>query len=618
MEGQTTVKDKRDVVIRFSGDSGDGMQLTGTIFTDLSAMLGNTISTFPDFPAEIRAPQGSLSGVSGFQVHIGPNSVKAPGDLADVLVAMNPAALKVNKKHLKRDSLIIIDLDSFGANDLKKAEFTTDDPFAELGLNSQQVIAAPISSMVKEGLSEFGLDNKSAVRCKNMFALGLICWLFERPMEHAEAFLDRKFGKKPQLCAANKKALHDGFNYGANTHASTTTYRVETSVQQAGKYIDINGNKATSFGLIAASERSGRPLFLGSYPITPATDILHELSKHKSLGVKTVQAEDEIAGICTAIGAAFAGHLAVTSTSGPGLALKGEAMGLSVIAEIPLVIVDVQRAGPSTGMPTKSEQTDLMQALYGRNGESPMPVVAGITPDHCFTAAYWAAKIAIEHMTPVILLTDSFIANGSSAFRIPDLDALPSIKPNYISLRPESDKPWKPYERNEETLVRYWALPGEEGYQHRLGGLEKDSVTSAISTDADNHERMVALRAEKVARIADSIPLLEVEGDEDSDLLIVGWGGTYGHLYESLQAMRSSGHKVALAHFAFINPLPRNAEEILRRYKKVVVVEQNTGQFAGYLRAQFPGFMPHQYNRVTGQPFTVHELVDCFTKLIEK
>ena len=334
--------------------------------------------------------------------------------------------------------------------------------------------------------------------------------------------------------------------------------------------------------------------------------------------MKTVQAEDEIAGICTAIGAAFAGHLAVTSTSGPGLALKGEAMGLSVIAEIPLVIVDVQRAGPSTGMPTKSEQTDLMQALYGRNGESPMPVVAGITPDHCFTAAYWAAKIAIEHMTPVILLTDSFIANGSSAFRIPDLDALPPIKPNYISLRPESDKPWKPYERNEETLVRYWALPGEEGYQHRLGGLEKDSVTSAISTDADNHERMVALRAEKVARIADSIPLLEVEGDEDSDLLIVGWGGTYGHLYESLQAMRSSGHKVALAHFAFINPLPRNAEEILRRYKKVVVVEQNTGQFAGYLRAQFPGFMPHQYNRVTGQPFTVHELVDCFTKLIEK
>ena len=556
MEGQTTVKDKRDVVIRFSGDSGDGMQLTGTIFTDLSAMLGNTISTFPDFPAEIRAPQGSLSGVSGFQVHIGPNSVKAPGDLADVLVAMNPAALKVNKKHLKRDSLIIIDLDSFGANDLKKAEFTTDDPFVELGLNSQQVIAAPISSMVKEGLSEFGLDNKSAVRCKNMFALGLICWLFERPMEHAEAFLDRKFGKKPQLCEANKKALHDGFNYGANTHASTTTYRVETSVQQAGKYIDINGNKATSFGLIAASERSGRPLFLGSYPITPATDILHELSKHKSLGVKTVQAEDEIA--------------------------------------------------------------DLMQALYGRNGESPMPVIAGITPDHCFTAAYWAAKIAIEHMTPVILLTDSFIANGSSAFRIPDLDALPPIKPNYISLRPESDKPWKPYERNEETLVRYWALPGEEGYQHRLGGLEKDSVTSAISTDADNHERMVALRAEKVARIADSIPLLEVEGDEDSDLLIVGWGCTYGHLYESLQAMRSSGYKVALAHFAFINPLPRNAEEILRRYKKVVVVEQNTGQFAGYLRAQFPGFMPHQYNRVTGQPFTVHELVDCFTKLIEK
>lgn len=617
MEGQTTVIDKRDVVIRFSGDSGDGMQLTGTIFTDLSAMLGNTISTFPDFPAEIRAPQGSLSGVSGFQVHIGPNSVKAPGDLADVLVAMNPAALKVNKKHLKRESVIIIDLDSFAPNDLKKAEFATDDPFDELGLKTQQVIAAPISSMVKEGLTAFGLDNKSAVRCKNMFALGLICWLFERPLEHAEAFLDRKFGKKPELCLANKKALNDGFNYGANTHASTTTYRVETSQQLPGKYIDINGNKATSYGLIAASEAAGRPLFLGSYPITPATDILHELSKHKALGVKTVQAEDEIAGICTAIGASFAGDLAVTTTSGPGLALKGEAMGLAVIAEIPLVIIDVQRAGPSTGMPTKSEQTDLLQALYGRNGESPMPVVAGITPDHCFMAAYWASKIAIEHMTPVILLTDSFIANGSSAFRIPDMAALPPIEPHYISLRGEQEQAWKPYERDPQTLVRYWAIPGEEGYQHRLGGLEKDSVTSAISTDADNHERMVQLRAEKVARIADSIPLLEVEGDEDSRLLIVGWGGTYGHLYESMREMRQQGHRVALAHFAFINPLPRNAEEILRRYDKVVVVEQNSGQFASYLRAKFPGFMPHQYNRVTGQPFTVSELVDCFTQLLD-
>lgn len=616
MNGQTTVKDLRDVVIRFSGDSGDGMQLTGTIFTDLSAMLGNTISTFPDFPAEIRAPQGTLSGVSGFQVHIGPSSVKAPGDEADVLVAMNAAALKVNKKHLKRDSLIIIDEDSFAPNDLKKAEFESDNPFEELGLTTQQVIAAPITTMVKTGLAEYGLDNKSAVRCKNMFALGLICWLFERPLEHAEGFLKRKFGKKPELCAANIKALNDGFNFGANTHASTTTYRVETSVQEPGKYIDINGNKATAYGLIAAAEAAGRDLFLGSYPITPATDILHELSKHKALGVKTVQAEDEIAGICTAIGAAFAGDLAVTTTSGPGLALKGEAMGLSVIAEIPLVIVDVQRAGPSTGMPTKSEQTDLMQALYGRNGESPMPVVAGTTPDNCFYSAYWAAKIAIEHMTPVILLTDSFIANGSSAFRIPELEALPSIRPHYVSERVDTSKVWRPYERNEETQVRYWAIPGQEGYQHRLGGLEKDYHTSAISTDADNHELMVRVRQEKVARIAESIPPLVVEGDADSELLIVGWGGTYGHLYESMEAMRASGHKVALAHFAFINPLPRNAEEVLRGYKHVVVVEQNSGQFASYLRGLFAGFTPHQYNRITGQPFTVAELVEAYTNIL--
>ncbi|MDY3090918.1 MAG: 2-oxoacid:acceptor oxidoreductase subunit alpha [Porphyromonas sp.] len=616
MNGQATVKDLRDVVIRFSGDSGDGMQLTGTIFTDLSAMLGNTISTFPDFPAEIRAPQGTLSGVSGFQVHIGANNVKAPGDETDVLVAMNPAALKVNTKMLKRDSLIIIDQDSFATNDLKKAEFVTEDPFAELGLATQQVIAAPITSMVKEGLAEFGLDNKSAVRCKNMFALGLICWLFERPLEHAEAFLTRKFGKKPELCKANIKALNDGFNFGANTHASTTTFRVETSDQAPGKYVDMNGNKATAYGLIAASEAAGRPLFLGSYPITPATDILHELSKHKALGIKTVQAEDEIAGICTAIGASFAGNLSVTTTSGPGLALKGEAMGLSVIAEIPLVIVDVQRAGPSTGMPTKSEQTDLMQALYGRNGESPMPVIAGTTPDNCFYAAYWAAKIAVEHMTPVILLTDSFIANGSSAFRIPDLSTLPEIKPPYLHNRPANEQAWKPYERNEETLVRYWAIPGEEGYQHRLGGLEKDYNTSVISTDADNHERMVQTRAEKVARIARDIPQLALEGDTDSDLLIVGWGGTYGHLYESMTAMQEAGHKVALAHFAFINPLPSNAEEILRRYKHVVVVEQNSGQFASYLRGLFPGFMPHQYNRVTGQPFTVSELVEAYKNIL--
>lgn len=619
MSKQTTVQTLKDVVIRFSGDSGDGMQLTGTIFSDLSAMLGNTISTFPDFPAEIRAPQGTLGGVSGYQVHIGDSGVRAPGDLANVLVAMNAAALKANRKYLRRNAIIIYDTDSFSANDLKKAEFATDDPFAELGLTTQQQIPAPISTIVKEGLKDFGLDNKSAVRCKNMFALGLICWLFDRPLAHAEAFLDRKFGKNPQLRDANIKALNDGYLFGENTHASTTVYRIEGEKHTPGLYLDINGNKATSLGLIAASEAAGLPLFLGSYPITPATDILHELAKHKALGVKTVQAEDEIAGICTAIGAAFAGSLAVTTTSGPGLALKGEAIGLAVISEIPLVIVDVQRAGPSTGMPTKSEQTDLQQALYGRNGESPLPVLAGTTPEGCFTSAYWAAKIAVEYMTPVILLTDSFIANGSSAWRIPDEGSLPEISPNFISKRPQTDKVWKPYERDESGLVRYWAIPGEQGYEHRLGGLEKDYETSAISTDPENHERMVQLRADKVASIADRIPLLEVEGDQDADLLIVGWGGTYGHLYEAMQQMREEGRKVALAHFAFINPLPRNAEEILtKRFPRVVVAEQNAGQFAHYLRGTLPGFTPYQYNRITGQPFMVSELVEAFTQILDK
>lgn len=616
MDKQTSVKPLKDVVIRFSGDSGDGMQLTGTIFSDLSAMLGNTISTFPDFPAEIRAPQGTLSGVSGYQVHLGTASVKSPGDLADVLVAMNPAALKVSVNFLKRESLIIIDQDSFGSNDLKKALFATEEPFEELGLKTQQVIAAPITSMVKNGLAEFGLDNKSAVRCKNMFALGIICWLFERPLTYATEYLERKFASKPTLRDANIKALNDGFNFGANTHASTTTFRIETSQQTPGYYLDINGNKATAYGLIAATERAGLELFLGSYPITPATDILHELAKHKALGVKTIQAEDEIAGICTAIGASFAGRLAVTTTSGPGLALKAEAMGLSVIAEIPLVIVDVQRAGPSTGMPTKSEQTDLLQALYGRNGESPIPVIAGITPEHCFTAAYWASKIALEFMTPVILLTDSFIANGSSAWRIPELETLPSIQPPFVHLRPNTDKAWHPYERNEETQVRYWAVPGTEGYEHRLGGLEKDMHTSAISTDGGNHEKMVELRATKIANIAKQIPLLEVEGEQDAELLIVGWGSTYGHLYETLVAMLERGHKVALAHFAFINPLPSNTEDVLRRYKRIVVAEQNSGQFAHYLRGLYPQIELLQYNRITGQPLTVAELTEAFTSIL--
>lgn len=616
MAEQTKVTTLEKVVIRFSGDSGDGMQLTGTIFSNLSAIFGNEISTFPDYPAEVRAPQGTLSGVSGFQVHLGSRKIFTPGDKADVLVAMNPAALKVNVKNIKKDAIVIIDTDSFQKSDLDKALYTTDDPFKELGLNSVQVVGAAISTMVKEGLADFGLDNKSALRCKNMFALGLVCWLFERPLEEAMHLLQNKFAKKPDIAKANIKALTDGYNYGHNIHASVSTYRIESKKAEPGFYTDVNGNKATSYGLIAAAEKSGLRLFLGSYPITPATDILHELAKRKDLGVITVQAEDEIAGISTAIGASFAGCLAATSTSGPGLALKSEAIGLAVIAELPLVIIDVQRGGPSTGMPTKSEQTDLLQALYGRNGESQVVVIAASTPTDCFDTAFWAGKLAIEHMTPVIMLSDAFIANGSSAWKLPDLDKYPTITPNYVS-NYDGEKPWKPYRRNKETLVRYWAIPGTEGFMHRLGGLEKDYETSAISTDPINHQKMVLTRQEKIDKIADSIPELEVLGDKNADLLIVGWGGTYGHLYEAMEIMQEQGKKVALAHFKFISPLPKNTAEILKKYKKVVVAEQNSGQFANYLRGKVEGFNPYKLNRIQGQPFIVAELVDEFTKILE-
>ena len=585
MAEQTIVKTLEKVVIRFSGDSGDGMQLTGTIFSNLSAVFGNEISTFPDYPAEVRAPQGTLSGVSGFQVHLGSRKIFTPGDKADVLVAMNPAALKVNVKNIKSNAIVLIDTDSFTKADLDKALYTTDDPFAELGLTGVQVVAAPISTMVKDGLVEFGLDNKSALRCKNMFALGLVCWLFERPLDEAMHMLQNKFAKKPVIAQANIKALTDGYNYGHNIHASVSTYRIESKKAEPGFYTDVNGNKATAYGLIAAAEKSGLQLFLGSYPITPATDILHELAKRKDLGVITVQAEDEIAGISTAIGASFAGCLACTSTSGPGLALKSEAIGLGVIAELPLVVIDVQRGGPSTGLPTKSEQTDLMQALYGRNGECPTIVVAASTPTDCFDAAYWACKLAVEHMTPVILLSDAFIANGSSAWRIPDLENYPAITPNYVS-NYHGEKVWKPYRRNKETKVRYWAIPGTEGFTHRLGGLEKDYDTSAISTDPENHQKMVNTRQAKIDMVAEFIPEQKVVGDEDADLLIVGWGGTYGHLYEAMETLQEAGKKVALAHFKFINPLPKNTAEVLGKYKKVVVAEQNNGQFANYLRSK--------------------------------
>lgn len=615
MVEQTKVTTLDKVVIRFSGDSGDGMQLAGNIFSTISATVGNGISTFPDYPADIRAPQGSLTGVSGFQVHIGSGKVFTPGDKCDVLVAMNAAALKTQYKFAKSTACIIIDTDCFQKADLEKAAFKTDNPIEEMGIK-QDVIAAPITQMVKACLADSGMDNKSMLKCRNMFALGLVCWLFNRDLAIAENFLREKFAKKPAIAEANIKVIHAGYDYGHNTHASVDhTYKIETKVKVPGKYMDISGNKATAYGLIAAAEKAGLRLFLGSYPITPATDILHELSKHKSLGVTTVQCEDEISGCATAVGASFAGALAVTSTSGPGVCLKSEAMNLAVITELPLVVVNVQRGGPSTGLPTKSEQTDLLQALFGRNGESPMPVIAATSPTHCFDAAYEACKMALEHMTPVVLLTDAFVANGSGAWKLPDLAEYPAINPPYVT--PEMKGNYTPYQRNPETGVRYWAIPGQEGYMHILGGLEKDSNTGAISTDPDNHDLMCRLRAEKV----DKIPVadLKVEGCvDDADLLLVGFGGTYGHLYSAMEEMNQAGKKVALAHFVNLNPLPKNTAEVLKKYKKVVVAEQNLGQFAGYLRMKVDGFVPYQYNEVKGQPFVVSDLVTAFTEILNK
>ncbi|MDD6472404.1 MAG: 2-oxoacid:acceptor oxidoreductase subunit alpha [Bacteroidales bacterium] len=614
MANDMMVKELEQVVVRFSGDSGDGMQLAGNIFSTVSATVGNDISTFPDYPADIRAPQGSLTGVSGFQVHIGADKVYTPGDKCDVLVAMNAAALKTQYKFAKPTACIIIDTDAFQKNDLAKADFKTDNPIEEMGIK-QDVIAAPISQMVKDCLADTGMDNKSMMKCRNMFAVGLVCWLFNRDMKLAENFIREKFAKKPEIAEANIKVINAGYDYGHNTHSSVAnTYRIESKTVVPGRYMDITGNKATAYGFMAAAEKAGLRLYLGSYPITPATDVLHELSKHKSMGVVTVQCEDEIAGCASAVGASFAGALAVTSTSGPGICLKSEAMNLAVIMELPLVVLDVQRGGPATGLPTKSEQTDLLQALFGRNGESPMPVIAATSPTDCFEAAYSASKIALEHMTPVILLTDAFVANGSAAWKLPKLAEYPAINPPYV--KDDMKGSWTPYQRNENG-VRYWAVPGKEGFQHILGGLEKDNKTGAISTDPENHDLMTRLRQEKINKI--QVPDLEVLGDkDDADLLIIGFGGTYGHLHAAMDEMRAAGQKVALAHFKFINPLPKNTAEVLKKYKKAVVAEQNMGQFAGFLRMKIDGFVPAQFNQVKGQPFLVSELVDAFTKLINE
>lgn len=615
MTDDIEIKDLAEVVVRFSGDSGDGMQLAGNIFSTVSATVGNGISTFPDYPADIRAPHGSLTGVSGYQVHIGSGQVYTPGDQCDVLVAMNAAALKTQYKYAKPQATIIIDTDSFSPTDLKKADFQTDDYLEELSIDPDRVVACPISTMVKDVATEAGCDDvKVAMKCRNMFALGLVCWLFNRELSLVSSFLHEKFAKKPQVAELNIKVVNAGYDYGHNVHASVpATYRIESKIKNPGRYMDITGNKATAYGLIAAAEKAGLRLYLGSYPITPATDILHELAKHKSCGVTTVQCEDEISACASAVGASFAGALAATSTSGPGICLKSEAINLAVIDELPLVVIDVQRGGPSTGLPTKSEQTDLLQALYGRNGESPMPVIAATSPADCFDAAYQAAKMALEHLTPVILLTDAFIANGSAAWKLPKMAELDEIKPHYAT--EEQKYKYTPYVRDPESKVRYWAIPGQEGYTHILGGLEKDGKTGAISTEPENHNEMSHLRYEKVAKI--EVPDLKVEGDaDDADLLIVGFGSTYGHLLSTMKVLREKGHKVALAQFKYINPLPANTAEVLMKYKKVVVAEQNLGQLAALLRIRINGFTPYQFDQVKGQPFVINELVSQFEKLI--
>lgn len=610
---QHKVIDTADVVIRFAGDSGDGMQLTGSLFADMSAIYGNGLSTFPDYPAEIRAPHGTVSGVSGFQVHIGSEKVNTPGDFCDMLVAMNPAALKANAKWCKPTAMVLVDEDSFDEALMKKAGFTTDDPFTELHIEDRPIIVAPITSLTMESLKDSGLDQKAILKCKNMFTLGMACYIYSRPMEYIFQYLEKKFAKKhPEVIEPNKKVLNDGFNYAANIQAIPNTYVVAPAPKKPGVYRNINGNQATAWGLLAAAEKAHLPLFCGSYPITPATGILEELAIHKSLGAVTMQAEDEIAGICTAIGASYAGRLAVTTTSGPGLSLKSEALGLAVITELPLVVVDVQRAGPSTGIPTKTEQTDLNQALYGRNGECPMAIVAAHSPAHCFDAAFNAAKIALEHMTPVMLLSEGFLGNGSEPWLIPSMENYPDINPPFAKILPPDGK-FKPFVRDSETLVPEWAIPGQRGFEHRVGGLEKNH-DGVLSSDPANHELMVAERAAKIQKIADFIPELDVNGPAEGKLLVVGWGGTYGHILSAVEAVRAAGTDVSFAHFDYIMPLPKNTGEVFSKFDKVLVCELNSGQFAAYLRNIYPEVTFVQCNKVQGQPFLVQEVVESINR----
>lgn len=604
----------KNAVIRFAGDSGDGMQLTGSLFSDSTAFAGNDFATFPDYPAEIRAPQGTVAGVSGFQIHFGSNDIHTSGDLADVLVAMNPASLKANMNWIAEDAIIIVDSDSFIEKNIVKAGYE-DNPLTDGSLNGHIVLSGPITSMTKDAVSELDIDNKSAQKSKNMFALGMILYMFNRSYEKIFNFFETKFASKPLIVKANKLVLEAGYNYADTIESFANTFKVEPAPLEKGRYRNVTGNLATSWGLLAAAEKSGLKLFCGSYPITPATEILQELSKHKQFSAVTLQAEDEIAGIVSTIGASFAGALPVTTTSGPGLSLKSEALGLAVMTELPLVVVDVQRGGPSTGLPTKSEQSDLMQVLYGRNGEAPVIVIAASSPSDCFYSAYEAAKLTLEHMTPVVLLTDGSLANGSEVFQIPSVKDMPEIIPPLVR---ENDPDYQPYKRDEKKLSRPWAIPGTKGLRHRIGGLEKENITGNVSHDPENHELMSRLREEKVERVANFIEDQEVFGDENADTLVVSWGGTHGVMLTAVEQLLNEGHSIAFAHFKYIKPLPKNTEEILSKYKKILVCEINLGQFVNYLRMRMPQFSYEQYNKIQGLPFTVSELKKEFIALINK
>jgi 2-oxoglutarate ferredoxin oxidoreductase subunit alpha len=603
-----------NAVIRFAGDSGDGMQLTGSLFSDSTAFAGNDFATFPDYPAEIRAPQGTVSGVSGFQIHFGKIDIHTSGDQADVLVAMNPASLKANMRWITNEAIIIVDTDAFIEKNLIKAGYK-EDPLKDRSLAGHLVVRAPITTLTREAVKELHIDNKSAQKSKNMFALGMIFYMFNRDCERTHRFFETKFAKNPLVVQTNQKVLTAGYHFAHTIEAFANTFTIKPAALEKGTYRNVTGNLATAWGLLAAAERSGRKLFLGSYPITPASEILQEISRHKQFSAIAFQAEDEIAGVVSTIGASFAGAMPVTSTSGPGLSLKSEALGLAVMTELPLVVVNVQRGGPSTGLPTKSEQSDLYQALFGRNGEAPLIVMAAQSSSDCFYSAYRAVKISLEHMTPVILLTDGSLANGSEVFRIPKVADLPEIIPPVVDA---NDPDFKPYRRDPEKLNRFWAIPGTDGLRHRIGGLEKEDGSGNVSHDPLNHQKMSELREAKVEKVADYIPEQDIEGDADADILVVGWGGTHGVMLTAVEQLRLEGKKIAMAHFRYIKPLPKNTREIFSKYKKIIVCEINMGQFVNYLRMRMPEFKYEQFNKIQGLPFMVNELKEKFSEYLSE